>query len=39
MKNASLSQPKTVDKPKPLNEMVMDNRPLDNFIDHYMNVG
>ncbi|XP_025419492.1 DNA topoisomerase 2-binding protein 1 isoform X2 [Sipha flava] len=38
MKNASLSQPKTVVKPKPLNEMVMDNRPLDNFIDHYRNI-
>lgn len=39
MKNATLSQPKTVDKPKPSTEMVIDNRPLDNFIDQYMNVG
>lgn len=39
MKNATLSQPKIVDKPKPLTSSVTDNRPLDNFIEQYLNVG
>lgn len=39
MKNATLSQPKIVEKPKPSSSIKMDDRPLDNFIDHYLNVG
>lgn len=43
MKNATLSQPKTEDKPKPSTSAAIDNRPLDNFIDQYrmneINVG
>jgi len=39
MKNATLSQPKIVNKPKPLTSTAADNRPLDNFIDQYLNVG
>lgn len=39
MKNATLSQPKAVDKTKPSNLTIEDHRPLDNFIDQYLNVG
>lgn len=39
MKNAILSQPKVVDKPKPSTSTDLDDRPLDNFINQYLNVG
>lgn len=39
MKNATLSQPKAVDKIKPSNLTKEDHHPLDNFIDQYLNVG
>lgn len=39
MKNSRLSQPKTIDKPKPSASTETTIRPLDNFIDQYLNVG
>lgn len=39
MKNATLSQPKSVENPKPLTSTETNSRPLDNFIDQYLNVG
>lgn len=39
MKNTTLSQPKSIDKPKPSTSTETNLRPLDNFIDQYLNVG
>lgn len=39
MKNATLSQLKTVDKTKPSNLTVEDNCPLDALINQYLNDG
>lgn len=39
MKNATHSQPKIVEKPKPLSSIVIENRPMDNFIDKYLSAG
>lgn len=39
MKNATLSQPKAEEKIKPSNLTLENHRPLDNFIDQYLNVG
>lgn len=39
MKNTTHSQPKPIDKPKSLVSNETSIRPLDNFIDQYLNVG
>lgn len=40
MKNITHSQPKTVKTPKQITTTtVIDNRPLDHFIDKYLSVG
>lgn len=39
MKNASFSQIKIADNPKPSTSAIIENRPLDSFINQYLNVG